>query len=261
MADERTNEPGRWDAALYESKHGFVWERGADLVELLAPKPGERILDLGCGTGHLAAKIAATGARVVGLDLSAEMLGEAQRQFPALEFVAGDGRRLPFEQAFDAVFSNAALHWITDPESVAQSVAEALRDGGRFVAELGGQGNVAKLVAAVEQGRKAIGAPLDPGFHPWYFPTLGEYASLLETQGLEVLYAVLFERPTKLEDGPAGLGNWFQMFGEPFCRGLSKAKKDELFFIVEQRLRKEIFREGAWHLDYRRLRIVARKSE
>jgi trans-aconitate methyltransferase len=261
MASEAPESGKKWDAALYEAKHSFVWERGADLLELLAPQAGERILDLGCGTGHLTARIAGAGASVVGLDSSPEMIAEAKRNYPELEFIVADARDFRFEKPFDAVFSNAMLHWILEPERVVQSVGEALVTGGRFVAELGGQGNVERLVNGLRRARTAIGFPVEAGYSPWYFPTVGEYASLLETQGLEVTFALLFDRPTPLEDGEAGMRNWIRMFGASFLAGISPEKQDELIFVAEQQLRKELFHEGKWHADYRRLRIVARRTD
>jgi trans-aconitate methyltransferase len=261
MAADPPESTNKWDASLYEAKHSFVWERGADLLELLAAQPGERILDLGCGTGHLTARIAEAGADVVGLDSSPEMIAEAKRNFPALEFIVGDAREFRFEKPFDAVFSNAMLHWVLEPESVVQSIGEALKTGGRFVAELGGQGNVERVVDGLRQARAAIGSPIEAGYNPWYFPTIGEYASLLETQGLEVTFALIFDRLTPLEDGEAGLRNWIRMFGSAFLAGISPEKQEELIFVTEQRLKKELFRDGKWHLDYRRLRIVARRTD
>src|SRR4051794_7796734 len=120
----------RWDADLYDDKHAFVWRHGASLAELLAPKPGERILDLGCGTGHLTAKIAESGARVVGLDHSAEMLAQARAAYPALQFVQGDARNFAFAERFDAIFSNAVLHWVRPPEAPIRCVRDSLRLGG-----------------------------------------------------------------------------------------------------------------------------------
>jgi trans-aconitate methyltransferase len=261
MAGEAPESGKQWDPGLYDAKHSFVWERAADVLELLAPQPGERILDLGCGTGHLTAKIAESGAKVVGLDSSPEMIAEAKRNYPELEFVVGDARDFRFEVPFDAVFSNAMLHWIPEPERVAQSVGVALVSGGRFVAEFGGQGNVERLVSGLRRARTAIGFPVEAGYTPWYFPTIGEYASLLETQGLEVTFALLFDRPTPLEDGEAGLRNWIRMFGSSFLTGIPPAKQDELIFIAEQQLRKEMFHDGKWHADYRRLRVAARRTD
>jgi trans-aconitate methyltransferase len=138
-----------WDTELYEAKHNFVWKFGAGVIELLDPKPGERILDLGCGTGHLTAKIAEAGAEVVGLDASPEMIGQARQNFPALTFVARDAAEMTFQSEFDAVFSNAALHWMTQAQRVVEHISQALRPGGRLVAELGGKGNIAHILNAV----------------------------------------------------------------------------------------------------------------
>src|SRR5690242_15677096 len=123
-----------WDAALYDDKHAFVWKQAASLLELLAPQPGERVLDLGCGTGQLAA----AGAEVVGLDHSPAMVEQARRLYPQLRFELGDARRFAFAKPFDAVFSNAALHWVREPEAAIACIRDALKPGGRFVAEFGG---------------------------------------------------------------------------------------------------------------------------
>jgi trans-aconitate methyltransferase len=250
----------RWNPALYDSRHSFVWQFGADLLALLAPQPGERILDIGCGTGHLTAQLAAAGARVTGIDSSFEMICQAQRNFPELEFLLADARDLHFEEAFDAVFSNAALHWVRQPERVAESIHRALQPGGRFVAEFGGQGNVAKLAAALLRARAELGSPLSESALPWYYPSVGEYASLLEAHGLEVTFASLFDRLTALDDGEAGLENWIRMFGASFTGDLPAEKQAELIRRMESILREEFFREGVWHVDYRRLRIVAWKK-
>jgi trans-aconitate methyltransferase len=250
----------KWNAELYDSKHSFVWERGADVVELLGPRAGERILDVGCGTGHLTARIAASGARVTALDQSAEMIGEARRNYPELEFVVADARDFHFGEPFDAVFSNAALHWIREPEAVARSIAGALKTGGRFVAELGGRGNVERLIDGLRRAREAMGLAVEADFCPWYFPSVGEYASLLEGQGLEVTFARLFDRLTPLEDGVAGLANWIRMFGGDFLAGLDVEQQKELIRQAAGLLRIELFRDGVWHADYRRLRVVAGKG-
>ena len=139
-----------WDTELYESRHAFVFHFGEGVVDLLAPKSGERILDLGCGTGQLTHKISQAGAEVVGLDASPEMVGQARQNFPRLRFVLSDATKMPFEDEFDAVFSNAALHWMLDREGVVKAVARALRKGGRFVAEQGGKGNIHFIESAIE---------------------------------------------------------------------------------------------------------------
>src|SRR4029077_111881 len=138
--------PKKWDAGLFDCLPAFVWEKAKGLVELLAPQPREKILDLGCGTGALTAEIASSGAEVFGVDRSTDMIAEARKKFPALRFEVMDARELDFTGRFDAVFSNAVLHWIREPERVIAGVKKALKPGGRFVAEFGGKGNIQRLV-------------------------------------------------------------------------------------------------------------------
>ena len=155
-----------WDAARYQARHSYVFEYGEDLIGLLDPQPGERILDLGCGSGQLTAKIAESGADVTGLDRSAEMIAEARRNFPSLKFELGDAASFTVDAPFDAVFSNAVLHWVKDADGTAASVARALRSGGRFVLEMGGKGNTQAVMDAVRE----VAGPIET---PWYFPSIG----------------------------------------------------------------------------------------
>jgi SAM-dependent methyltransferase len=170
-----------------------------------------------------------------------------------------DARRLVFPEKFDAVFSNATLHWIKEPERAVQSIAGVLRPGGRFVAEFGGKGNIAALLAAVQRAWPKAGLP-QPVPSPWYYPSLAEYASLLEKHGLEVTYGLLFDRPTPLEDGERGLRNWLEMFGGVIMEKLPKDHKERLLREVQSEARPSLYRDGRWVLDYRRLRVVARKT-
>jgi trans-aconitate methyltransferase len=247
-----------WDAGLYDGKHAFVWRQGASLVELLAPRPGERVLDLGCGTGHLTAAIAEAGALVVGLDSSAEMLAQARAAYPHLEFVHGDARDFHFKEPFDAVFSNATLHWVRPPEAVVGRVVAVLVPGGRLVAEFGGRGNVRAIVAALRAASERLG--LKGEVPPWYFPSVAEYATLLESAGLEVRLATLFDRPTPLE-GPGGLRDWVAMFARPVLEGVPADQREQFLAALEESARPELFREGGWVADYRRLRVVAVRAE
>ena len=253
--DRTTN---RWNTDSYDRNHSFVFEYGQDVVELLEPETGERILDLGCGTGHLSARIADTGAEVVGLDASEGMIGRARETYPDCEFVHADARTFAAGRPFDAVFSNAALHWIQDQDAVLDSVSDVLAPGGRFVAELGGRGNVAAIVDTV----RAVAA--DRGYdvtNPWYFPTIGEYTTKLESHGLETQYAVLFDRPTELENGPDGLTEWLEMFGDELLDPIPAAERPAVVSAVEDRLRDDLYRNGTWVADYRRLRVVAVASQ
>ena len=245
-----------WDSSLYDDRHSFVWKRGADLVELLAPQPGERILDLGCGTGHLTAKIAEAGAEVIGLDSSVSMVAQARQNFPKLKFQLADARNFHIDGAFDAVFSNATLHWVREADAAVQSIARSLRTGGRLVLELGAKGNTTRVMAAVEQVVRGAGYP---GLHTWYFPSVGEYAAVLERHGFEVLFARTFPRPTRLEHPERGLREWLEMFGGAYFEGVPSDKRDALLVDIEAILRPSLWHDGAWWIDYRRLRIAAEK--
>ncbi len=250
----------KWDAELYDARHAFVWEKAKGLVELLAPKPGERILDLGCGTGALTAEIAACGAEVFGIDRSADMIAEARMKFPALRYEVLDARELSFAGEFDAVFSNAVLHWIREPERVIAGVKKALRPGGRFVAEFGGKGNIQRLVDGMERACQAMGISQAVTAATWYCPSIAEYAGLLETYGLEVHHAALFARPTKLEEGEKGLENWIHMFASAFSDSVGPDHLEAWIREVERQSRQDLWKGEYWELDYRRLRIAAWKK-
>jgi trans-aconitate 2-methyltransferase len=257
--------PKAWDAELYEARHGFVWRFGEGVVELLNPQPGERILDLGCGTGQLTAKIASSGADVVGLDASPAMIGQARQNYPKLRFVLADAAALPYENEFDAVFSNAALHWMLDRDAVASGIARALKQGGRFVAEFGGKGNIRTLERAIEKvTAKYHGGQVPP--RRTYFPGVGEYAAVLEERGLEVRFAQLFDRPTPLE-GEDGMANWLRQFKWYYFEGLRPSQEDlrpgqqeEALREVIEELRPSLHTAEGWYVDYRRLRVSAFKT-
>ncbi|KAM3090525.1 class I SAM-dependent methyltransferase [Phormidesmis sp. 146-35] len=244
----------QWNANLYESRHAFVWQSGESLIELLSPQSGERILDLGCGTGQLTQQIA-THAQVVGVDRSPTMIETAQHNYPDLKFLVADAQSFQVDRPFDAVFSNAVLHWISNPDSVIQSVYHALRSGGRFVAEFGGKRNVQAIVRALYHALETIHST--PSDH-WYFPSIAEYTTRLEQHGFDVTYAVLFDRPTPLT-GEDGLANWLQMFASRFLEKLSDEARLQVIQSVEQELRPTLYKTDHWTADYRRLRIIAVK--
>ncbi len=245
-----------WNPNLYQNNHDFVWQYGESLLELLQPQPGERILDLGCGTGQLTAKIAEAGAAVVGMDADNAMIAEARRNYPTLQFLVGDARNFLVEQPYKAIFSNAALHWVQPPEMAIASMFQALQSEGRLVAEFGGKGNVQKITEALFSTLEQKGYR---GENPWYFPSIGEYTTLLEQQGWIVTYAGLFDRPTVLKSGVAGLSNWLKMFGKGIFTSLTPAQREAVIQSVEAQVRSSLWQEDHWIADYRRLRIIAYK--
>ncbi|HEU5294363.1 MAG TPA: methyltransferase domain-containing protein [Burkholderiaceae bacterium] len=241
-----------WNAANYERHARFVAELGAPVLDLLEPKPGEAILDLACGDGALTERIAAAGAAVRGCDASPELLEAARARGLSVDLV--DGHALPYDAEFDAVFSNAALHWMTRPREVAAGVRRALRPGGRFVGEFGGFGNVAAIVTAliaVLQRHGIDGAAAKP----WYNPTASEYAAVLEEAGFSVVDAWLVPRPTPL---PTGMAGWLQTFADPFVRTLPPQERasalDETVRLLAPSL---CDAQGQWIADYVRLRFKA----
>lgn len=242
-----------WAAERYAANARFVADLGAPVVALLDPTPGERILDLGCGDGALTERLAAAGCEVVGVDGAPGMVAAARAR--GLDARVMDGEALTFAREFDAVFSNAALHWMTRPDAVIEGVTRALRPGGRFVGEFGGHGNVAAitvaLVAVLERrgvdGRDAI---------PWYFPTAGAYRARLEAHGFEVASIELIPRPTPL---PTDMAGWLETFAEAFLDRLDRseraAARDEVLALLGPCLCDE---RGRWTADYVRLRFAAR---
>jgi trans-aconitate methyltransferase len=244
-----------WSAASYAANARFVADLGGDVLALLAPQHGERILDLGCGDGALTARIAAAGAQVVGVDASADMVQAARAL--GLEAMVMDGQHLTFENEFDAVFSNAALHWMPDGAAVIRGVFRALKPGGRFVGEFGGHGNIAAIVTAMHAALAARG--LDAaGMRRWY-PTAERYAAMLQAGGFEVRSAELIPRPTKL---PTGIEGWLDIFAAPMLGDVPAGERatlmQEIAALLAPALRTDT---GEWIADYVRLRFRAKKKE
>jgi trans-aconitate 2-methyltransferase len=234
-----------WDAKQYQQRHSYVFQYGQAVLDLLAPQKGERILDLGCGSGQLTAAIADAGASVIGLDSSPDMLVEARAHYPAIEFRMDDAADFALESPVDAVFSNAVLHWVKNASGAAACIARALKPGGRFVAEFGGHGNIQPVVDAI---RELLG----PVKTPWYYPSMGEYATVLDQNDLETRQAWLIDRPTPVE-GEDGMEDWLAVFTRDF---MDEAQRK----MIAQKLRPTHYKDGVWTLDYRRLRIVAHKT-
>jgi trans-aconitate methyltransferase len=246
-----------WDAQAYDERFGYVTEYGTDLVAVLDPQPGEWVLDLGCGTGHLTARIAEAGAHAEGLDADPAMIDRARHEHHGIAFRLADARTFTVAAPFDAVFSNAALHWVApqDQGAVLRQVRAALRPGGRFVAEMGGAGNVAHLVAAADRACDEL--RLARVAHPWSFPTPQERGADLAAAGFEVRSTQHFPRPTPLADGD-GAGDWFRMFGRWLLDAVPAERHDELLAAID-RLAAPALRgaDGRWTADYVRLRWTA----
>ena len=243
-----------WRPDSYERNAGFVADLGAPALELLAPQPGEVILDLGCGDGRLTAEIAARGAEVVGIDSSPALLAAASAR--GLKVIEADGHDLPFDGFFDAVFSNAALHWMTRPDAVIAGVHRSLKPAGRFVGEFGGHGNVAAIVTALLAvlARRGIDGRRR---HPWYYPTVDEYAERLTAGSFAVRSIALIPRPTPL---PTAMTGWLDTFAGPFFADFSPNDRSvavaEVLDLLAPSLRDAA---GRWTADYVRLRFAAEK--
>jgi SAM-dependent methyltransferase len=245
-----------WDPERYERNARFVAELGAPLIELLAPRAGERILDLGCGDGFLTERLAALGCEVVGVDSSPEQVAAAQRR--GLEAHVARAEALPFVAEFDAVFSNAVLHWVKDAAGAIAAVRRALRPGGRFVAELGGAGCVAKIRAAIGAALARRGLEAER-LDPWFFPSAERYRALLEAGGFTVGSLALFPRPTAL---PGDVSGWLETFAEPFLGALPAAERAGAVTEIRELLRPQLFdSERGWSADYVRLRFAATRRE
>ncbi|MER7213664.1 methyltransferase domain-containing protein [Streptosporangium sp. NPDC000239] len=246
----------RWNARAYDSSFGYVSAHGAPLVDLLDPQPGERVLDLGCGTGLLTAEISSRGARVLGIDGSSAMIEKALSLHPGLEFIVGDGRDFTVAEPYNAVFSNAALHWMgREPDTVISNVWQALTPGGRFVAEMGGAGNCAALTAALSTAWREHGLP-EPDL-PWYFPSPAEYATRLEKGGFTLRLLEYFDRPTPLDECPGGAADWVRTFAGSLIQGKPVELVESLLLRVNELAAPALRRETGWMADYVRLRFAA----
>jgi trans-aconitate methyltransferase len=252
-----------WNTQLYDGKHAFVAKFGEDVLTLLAPSAGESILDVGCGTGALTAKIAECGATVIGLDSSPDMITKARATYPNIVFIEKSITAFDEPPTFNAIFSNATLHWVNDADGAARAIAKALKPGGRFVAEFGGRGNIAGIADAVRAALLELtGRDVT---HRWYFPSIAEYGTVLERHGLVLSTAWLFDRPTPL-DGADGMRNWITMFGgglfgsDADAGAIDTETRSRAIKLAESHLFNTHFRDGNWFADYRRIRIVATKS-
>ncbi len=245
-----------WNASLYDDKHRFVAEYGKDLLECIPHDPEQAILDLGCGTGILTARLFNLGNRVVGIDSSHSMIEKAKDQFPEIEFRVCNALDLPFEQEFDVVFSNAVFHWIDDHDLLIKNIYKSLHDGGLLICEFGAHGNIKTIEIAFSEICNTYGYHYISGFN---FPTVDDFAQMLEKNKLKIEKIYAYDRPTVLSDGEHGLVHWMKQF---FSFELVKIPMDIqniIFEKMEKVCRNTIWNGKEWVADYRRLRAIAHK--
>ena len=243
-----------WDPALYATHAAFVPALGGAVLDLLAPQPGESILDIGCGDGALTERIVAAGASVVGIDGDAAMVRAANDK--GLDARLMDARAMTFDGDFDAVFTNAALHWVGQPAVVSAGVARALKPGGRYVGEFGGHGNIAAIRVAVRSVLATRGYRVEP-METSYYPTAEEFGAILEAAGFRVDACEIIPRPTPL---PSGMTAWLNTFRGGFIdsAGVPPEKRAQVIEDIRAMLRPVLADDGGnWIADYVRIRFYA----
>lgn len=243
----------RWDAGAYDAEFGFVTDYGSPLLDLLDLSAPASVLDVGCGTGIHAGAMAARGLEVVGVDLDPHMLERARHEYPGVEFVAADAQTLDLGRRFDAAFSNAALHWMTNQPAALSRIRAHLVLGAALVAEMGGKDNVAIVDAALESAVSELGLEVPPIRK--FFPSVAQEAALLEAAGFDVSLMQWFSRPTRLEQGRTA-ADWTRMFRADVWAEVPSEYADELAVRVDSACSDRLRDERGWFIDYHRLRFV-----
>lgn len=245
-----------WNAEKYDESFKFVHKYGEDVMELLQSPKGSKVIDLGCGNGNLTIKLKEKGYNVTGIDDSLEMLSLAREKYNNIEFKKGNALTFNINPV-DAIFSNAVLHWIDKEkhQTLLNNIASNIKLGGEFVCEFGGFGCAEKVHSELRRifGEKGLNYKFN-----FYFPTIGEYAPLLERAGLRVKYAVLFDRPT-LQKGDKGLEDWIRMFNMAAFNGVSEEMTQEIINEAEESLKPILCKDGKWYIDYVRIRFRCEK--
>lgn len=247
----------KWDAQTYTDNFSFVHEYGTDVIKLIERDRTLSVLDLGCGNGALTKTLSDLGMNVIGMDASEQLLKVARENYPNLTFIQGDATEFELPEKVDAVFSNAVFHWIPKEKQMQmlEHIYRVLNQGGQLVFEFGGNGNNAQIHNALEQEFCARGKI----YHmPFYFPTIGEYAAVLEQVGFKVTYTVLFDRITKL-NGKDGLADWIKMFIKTPFEGIKREEQEAIIKQAVLRLKKKLYQDGVWYADYVRIRGKAIK--
>jgi len=254
------NTTTKWNPKLYNDKHSFVYNYGEDLIDLLDPKRNERILDLGCGSGQLTFKINESAKEVIGIDKSPEMIQDAKSKYKNIEFQVADASNFMFNEKFDVIFSNATLHWVTDYKGAIESMFNNLNPNGKIVLEFGGKGNVQIIVNQLRISLAKKGYLEQSELKLWYFPSIAEYSTELESKGFRVIMAQHFDRPTELADENSGIKDWISMFGNDFFKNVAINHIEEIKSEVQEKIKSECLINGKWFADYKRIRIIAIKK-
>lgn len=252
------NEKDCWNPELYDNNHAFVSYYGSRLIKLLNLKENEDILDIGCGTGDLTNQIYKQHPSVVGVDKSHQMINQANKKYPDIPFSVQDITNFCYSQSFDAIFSNATMHWVKQPKKALENIYKHLKTGGRFVAEFGGKNNVQIITNEVIHQIQEKKINYNHEQFPWYFPSIGEYTTLMEEIGFTVTFAEYFDRPTPLI-GKEGLSNWINMFSNNMFENLKESTRKTIIKNVENNL-KPILHDGEqWIADYKRICVIGVK--
>ncbi|GAB5399219.1 MAG: class I SAM-dependent methyltransferase [Aureisphaera sp.] len=250
----------KWKPEPYNEKHSFVYEYGEDLIKLLDPKENQRILDLGCGSGQLTFKISELAKEVIGIDKSVEMIADAKSKFPSIEFQVADAGNFGFNEKFDSIFSNATLHWVKDYKGAIKCMYDNLKPNGKVVLEFGGKGNVQTIVHELRNSLKVRSYDSQSNLDLWYFPSIGEYSTELESAGFRVLFAEHYDRSTELADEHSGIKDWISMFAANFFVGVAEKHIEEIKNEVQESVKEKCLINGKWFADYKRIRIIAIKD-
>ena len=247
-----------WQAENYKDNFSFVHQYGEDVLDLITGDTSQFVVDLGCGNGALTHKLSERGFRVLGIDDSSEMLALAKRQYSELSFLQGNALNFQLEEKADVIFSNAVFHWIDADrqEEMLRNLFCQLKPGGQLVCEFGGKGCAELVHSTLEE---LFSARDFSYLRAFYFPSIGEYTSLMESCGFKVTYAILFDRPTP-QKNENGLEEWIRMFDKKPFEGMSESTVKEILTEASEKLRPVLFREDRWFIDYVRIRIRAVKE-
>lgn len=245
-----------WNSSLYDNKHDFVAEYGRSLLEFIPGDKAQTILDLGCGTGALTARLADMCSKVVGVDSSENMIDKAKKRFGNIEFIVCDALALPFDKEFDVVFSNAVFHWISDHDTLLKNIYKALKPHGCLVCEFGARGNISAIENAFIKACKGVGYVYESKFN---FPAVESFRESLENNGFIIDTVYDYSRPTILKDNEQGLTNWIKQFFASELAVMPENVQSMVFNEVEESTRDVLWNGSEWVADYQRLRAVAHK--